>query len=181
MPKVFGHRGNSKNYLENTMDAFINCHHEGIETDVRLTDDNIAILHHDNDLYRIYGYDLYIDELSYVYLKFKCKSVVLLEDFLIYCKNNNKIIVIDIKECEYFNITLIIDNCINFCKNNNYDIKNIIFLTWKNILKPRKNIIFLRAISYDKLFEEHILLLKIHIYMMVYVLNILVLMKISNV
>lgn len=140
MAMIYDHRGNEKEYIENTMKSFINSYNEGIETDVRLTLDNEIILHHDNCLTRIYKYPYFINKLYYDSIKENCKSIVVLYDFLTFCFKNNKKIILDVKEKTYVNICYIIDYCISFCKINNYHIKNIIFLVWVKILKPRKNI-----------------------------------------
>ena len=85
MPIIYDHRGNKKEYIENTMNSFMNSHNEGIETDVRLTLDNEIILHHDETLDRIYYYPYFVSKLNYRSIKEKCKSIVLLHDFLIFC------------------------------------------------------------------------------------------------
>ena len=55
MSKIFGHRGFSGKYPENTMLAFekaveIGC--DGIELDVHLTKDNVLVIIHDEDIKR---------------------------------------------------------------------------------------------------------------------------------
>ena len=160
MPIYFGHRGNEKDYIENTICAINNCKYEGIEVDVRLTSDFQIILHHDSTFERIYNLPIPINELPLVDIINKLKTVVTLEEFLNYASFNKKKIIIDIKELLYHNICYIIDYCIDFCNKNNYDINNIIFLSWITILKPRKNINFFRAFNYDSLNKEYICELK---------------------
>ena len=65
--------------------------------------------------------------------------------------------ILDVKEKQYLKICYIIDYCINFCKFNNYDIKNIIFLVWVKILKPRKNINLFFALDTNYIPNEKIL------------------------
>lgn len=146
MTILYGHRGN-KDTIENTMIAFNKCKYEGIETDVRLTTDFKIILHHDETLERIYNIPKIINETTYLEIKSKCNTIVLYRNFLLFCKMNKKKCIIDIKEDSYYNITLIIDYTINICKEINFNINNIIFLCWYDILKPRKNINFFRAIN----------------------------------
>lgn len=156
MPIYFGHRGNEKNYIENTICAINNCKYEGIEVDVRLTSDFQIILHHDSTFERIYNLPILVNELPLVDIINKLKTVVTLEEFLNYASLKKKKIIIDIKELLYHNICYIIDFCIHYCNKNNYDINNIIFLSWITIIKPRKNIKFFRAINYDYINKEYI-------------------------
>lgn len=70
--KVFAHRGFSEAYPENTLLAFqkaLEADADGIETDLRLTLDNIPILFHDDDLKRITGLEKRPEELSLSELK----------------------------------------------------------------------------------------------------------------
>lgn len=160
MYTLFGHRGNEKEYIENTVEAITNCKYKGIEVDVRLTYDNNIILHHDESLMRIYNSPYLIKNLYLDDIKKHFNTVFELTDFICFCKLNNKKIIIDIKEKKYNEILYIIDYCINFLKKINYDIKNIIFLCWENIIKPFKNIIFLRAIDNDFIYSYDIDLFK---------------------
>lgn len=55
MPKIVAHRGDSHNYPENTMDAFLSAIElevDVIETDVHLTKDNKIVIWHDDTLDR---------------------------------------------------------------------------------------------------------------------------------
>ena len=69
--KVFGHRGFSGEYPENTMLAFqkaVEAGCEGIELDVQLTKDLVPVIMHDEKVDRTtdgsgYIYDLTYDEL----------------------------------------------------------------------------------------------------------------------
>jgi glycerophosphoryl diester phosphodiesterase len=52
-PLVFGHRGASARAKDNTLESFANARDEGadgIEFDVRLTKDNVMIIHHDDSM-----------------------------------------------------------------------------------------------------------------------------------
>ena len=66
-PVVLAHRGGTT-YTENTLEALKDCERAGvfsIETDVRTTKDNVAILFHDADLLRVAGLDKKISETHY--------------------------------------------------------------------------------------------------------------------
>jgi glycerophosphoryl diester phosphodiesterase len=66
-PVVLAHRGGTI-HTENTLEAFRDCERAGvfsIETDVRTTKDNVAILFHDADLIRVAGLDKKISETNY--------------------------------------------------------------------------------------------------------------------
>lgn len=55
MPRVFAHRGDSANYPENTLEAFLSATRKGadaIETDVRLTLDGHIVVSHDERVER---------------------------------------------------------------------------------------------------------------------------------
>ena len=55
MPRVIAHRGDSKNYPENTLDAFLSAARMGIdviETDVHLSKDGVLVIWHDPSLDR---------------------------------------------------------------------------------------------------------------------------------
>jgi len=67
MTKIFAHRGFSAEYPENTMLAFqkaIECGAEGIELDVHLTSDGVAVIMHDENTLRTCGEDHLIRDLS---------------------------------------------------------------------------------------------------------------------
>lgn len=64
---VAGHRGDSYNCFENTMEAFRAAHAaraDMIETDIRLTADDELVLFHDAGAIRVAGVDLKIRELT---------------------------------------------------------------------------------------------------------------------
>jgi glycerophosphoryl diester phosphodiesterase len=55
LPIVVAHRGDSKNYPENTLEAFVSAYHMGIdviETDVHLSKDGVVVVWHDDTLER---------------------------------------------------------------------------------------------------------------------------------
>lgn len=64
---IGGHRGDRKNYPENTMPAFIAMEEMGadaIETDVRMTKDGHLVLIHDRDVKRTTNGEGFIDEMT---------------------------------------------------------------------------------------------------------------------
>jgi glycerophosphoryl diester phosphodiesterase len=70
-PVVLAHRGGST-HTENTLEAFHDSAKAGvfsIETDVRTTRDQVAILFHDADLIRVAGIDKKISETDYSVIK----------------------------------------------------------------------------------------------------------------
>ncbi len=74
MNYLYAHRGihdNSKNNVENTIDAFNRAIvlNYGIECDVRLTKDNIPVIIHDKNLLRVTGVNKEINEITFVELK----------------------------------------------------------------------------------------------------------------
>lgn len=67
-PLIFGHRGASEDAPENTLKAFqlaLAQGADGIETDLRFTQDGILICFHDNDLDRVAGRPEKISDLQY--------------------------------------------------------------------------------------------------------------------
>ena len=80
--KVFGHRGFSGEYPENTMLAFqkaVEAGCEGIELDVQLTKDLVPVIMHDEKVDRTtdgsgYIYDLTYDELCKLDCSYPDKS-----------------------------------------------------------------------------------------------------------
>lgn len=66
--KIFAHRGYSECYPENTMLAFskaLEIGVDGIETDVRLSADNKAVLFHDDDFMRLLGIKGCVEDFTY--------------------------------------------------------------------------------------------------------------------
>ena len=117
---VAAHRGDSYNYPENTMSAFIAAVNEGcemIETDVRLTKDMVLVLIHDATVNRTTNgvgkvADMTYEELSRLNAgteKFP-EKIPLFEDFIKWASDKNITVNIEIKEyndpgnekrCEY--------------------------------------------------------------------------------
>ena len=86
----FAHRGGSLENKENTLDAFEKCISIGydyIETDVRETKDGKLVIFHDEDLSRICGLQIKINQLEYKEIKkikiFDDHHVPLLDEALI--------------------------------------------------------------------------------------------------
>lgn len=153
---IYGHRGNEKEYVENTMEAIINCPYDGIEIDVRFTRDRVIVLHHDELYKRIYNFDYKVDATNYNIALFFCPTLTTLYKVLEYVNNNKKKLIIDIKNeynySEYLrDAKEIIKYTIDVCKNIGYDIDNIIFLSWIDIIKPYDNINFFRVYDGDYL------------------------------
>lgn len=74
LPKVIAHRGASQIAPENTLIAFETAHALGatwVEFDVMLTQDNIAIIHHDETFARILGLELQVQQTPYALIKDK--------------------------------------------------------------------------------------------------------------
>lgn len=70
--RLFGHRGNSQQYLENTLDAFEACIQDGIdgiELDVQRTRCGTLVVFHDFTLSRLAGVDRRICEMEWEELK----------------------------------------------------------------------------------------------------------------
>lgn len=110
------HRGASHYCPENTFSAFyqsIVIGATGIETDVRLTKDNHLVLFHDETVDRVTNQKGKLREYSYKELLdlpilhtqdgnclVKKDTIVLLEDFLKYIKNQDITLAIELKECD---------------------------------------------------------------------------------
>ena len=65
---ALSHRGNSKDYVENSFEAFrsvVDMGFEYIETDLRKTLDEEIIAFHDSDLKRLFNVDLKIENLTF--------------------------------------------------------------------------------------------------------------------
>jgi glycerophosphoryl diester phosphodiesterase len=72
LPKLIAHRGASQIRPENTLIAFEKAHEMGatwIECDVMLTEDDIAIIHHDDTFLRILGLDQHVQQTPYAQIK----------------------------------------------------------------------------------------------------------------
>lgn len=89
---LIAHRGNNNKYKENSKEAFINCFNteyiDGIELDIRLTKDNIIVVHHDNIINK-----KLIDKTNYNKIKNEINTL----DSILGSLSDKKKIVIDIK------------------------------------------------------------------------------------
>ncbi|WP_152654680.1 glycerophosphodiester phosphodiesterase family protein [Oceanobacillus sp. CFH 90083] len=125
MTSIIAHRGASSYAPENSFPAFKLAYEmkaDGIETDVQLTKDNIPVLFHDENLYRIFGEKGWINQYTLTELKqldmgksfhskFAGEKIVTLEEFLIWIQDkplilhlelkNNKIIHKDLEKITY--------------------------------------------------------------------------------
>lgn len=111
MVEVTAHRGLSKEYPENTMRAFIaakNALADFIELDVQQTKDKKLIVMHDSSFKRTTGVDKKTWELDYEEVKtldagsffseeFKKEKIPLLEEVIIFAKENNIRLNIELK------------------------------------------------------------------------------------
>ena len=62
------HRGDSKNYIENSLEAFeavVKMGFTHIETDLRMTLDQEVIAFHDENLKRLFNLDLKVEDLRF--------------------------------------------------------------------------------------------------------------------
>ena len=149
--KMVAHRGLSGIEVENTIDAFnLASKHTyfGIETDIHVTLDGKYIVHHDDNLERICGVDMVIEETNYDDLrKVKvinkdgsfAKEMYLpsLEEYISICRDNKKISVLELKnQMKEENIIEIV----NIVKNLNH-YHNTIFISFspENIVCLKKN------------------------------------------
>lgn len=109
--EITAHRGASVDYPENTMAAFYGAKELGadwIELDVQQTKDKRIIVTHDTNLLRVTGVnkniiDLNYDEIkdldagSFFSKKFKDEKIPLLEEVVLFAKNNNMRLNIELK------------------------------------------------------------------------------------
>ena len=104
---LFGHRGYSDQYSENTMLAFskaIESGFDGIETDVHKTKDGVLVLCHDEKINRTSDGKGYIKDMTYEELcvynfgtKENPQRISLLKELLELCKGKNVKINLEIK------------------------------------------------------------------------------------
>lgn len=95
--KIIAHRGYSKMYPENSMQAFINANKPyvyGIELDVHLTKDNIAVIIHDETLDRTTKLKGLVKEHTFEMLKGVIPS---LEEYLEFVKDTHLFTNIELK------------------------------------------------------------------------------------
>ena len=151
---MIAHRGLSGLETENTKEAFIlagSKSYYGIETDVHVTKDGKFIVFHDDNILRLTGVDLVIEENNYsdiiknkIY-KFSSKINELefpnLKDYIEICKKYNKEAILEIKneieELDVINIIKEIEsiNWLNYTTIISFSMNNLL-----NIRKHFKNI-----------------------------------------
>ena len=109
---IGGHRGDRKNYPENTMPAFIAMEEMGadaIETDVRMTKDGHLVLIHDRDVARTTDGSGFVDQItleqiksldagSWKSLKFTGVTIPTVEEFLEFISKTDIIVNWELKE-----------------------------------------------------------------------------------
>ncbi|MBO5261582.1 MAG: hypothetical protein J6B45_00900 [Clostridia bacterium] len=149
--KVIAHRGLSGIETENTASAFVaagNRSYYGIETDVHKTIDGQFVIGHDNDLKRIAGVDLTLED----------STLAMLQDVVLFDKDGTKS-RFDLRPCTLENYISIvkkyekhavlelksdftdeeIEKIINIVKDHGY-LDNLTFISfnYENLLKVRK-------------------------------------------
>lgn len=96
---IISHRGDSKNFTENTLQAIISAKEMGAdrcEIDVQLTKDSRVVVFHDKSLKRLTGISEYVNNLDYeelIALAGQQVKIPLFEDILDYAKDNIKLVV----------------------------------------------------------------------------------------
>ena len=137
-PLIIGHRGSPFYITENTLPSFkyaLKTGAEGVELDIRLTQDKKIVVFHDDNLLRLSGVNVGIKDLTYAEIlthtlkkeKNQKDNVVApqLED-LLPVFNKSKVINIEIKSESFFDSGDIVNCLIGFLDNNNFDHKCII-------------------------------------------------------
>ena len=146
--KMVAHRGLSGIEVENTLDAFRlagkNSYY-GIETDVHVTKDGKFIVHHDDDLSRVWGVDKNIRDCDFDFIRNirlnkngKEYFVPTLEEYLDVCKKSNKIAVLELKsEFSVFNLEKVVE-IVEKCGMQN----NIVYISFVdvNIVNMRRRL-----------------------------------------
>ena len=152
--KMVAHRGASGLELENTNTAFVvagNRTYYGIETDVHVTKDEQIAVFHDDNLQRIAGVDLVVEESTLEELQsiplFDGKvpgqfrtdlRIPILADYISICKKYDKKAVLELKnQMEPKHITQIV----NIIKEQDY-LESVIFISfsWENCVELRKQL-----------------------------------------
>lgn len=110
------HRGNSKDFIENSFEAFnsvIQMGYEYIETDLRMTLDGEVIAFHDPDLKRLFNLDLLVKDLTFNEIAnlFKEKNcrLLTLEDALKEFPHVNFNIDLKVKEAIQHSVKVVAD------------------------------------------------------------------------
>lgn len=101
--KIIAHRGLSGLFLENTVSAFKaagKASYYGIESDVHVTKDGKFIIFHDDTTRRLAKINLEIEKTDYKTLRLlpiKFHRMPSLSEYIICCKNSNKVAVLELK------------------------------------------------------------------------------------
>ena len=149
--KMIAHRGLSGILQENTIPAFnLAAQHSyfGIETDVHVTKDGKYIICHDDNLQRVAGIDMVIEQSNYEDLRkvrlfnkdgSMSEDLYLpnLEEYITICRNNNKVSVLELKNLMTEENVVEIVNIVK--KLNHYE--NTIFISFshENLVYCKKN------------------------------------------
>ena len=152
--KMVAHRGVSGLELENTNAAFVvagNRTYYGIETDVHVTKDEQIAVFHDDNLKRVAGVDMVVEESTLAELqsiplfdgkepgKFRTDlRIPILADYIGICKKYDKKAVLELKnQMEPKHITQIV----NIIKEQEY-LDGVIFISfsWENCVELRKQL-----------------------------------------
>ncbi len=152
--KMVAHRGVSGLELENTNAAFVvagNRTYYGIETDVHVTKDEQIAVFHDDNLKRVAGVDMVVEESTLAELQsiplFDGKvpgqfrtdlRIPILADYIGICKKYDKKAVLELKnQMEPKHITQIV----NIIKEKEY-LDSVIFISfsWENCVELRKQL-----------------------------------------
>ena len=110
------HRGNSKDFIENSFEAFnsvIQMGYKYIETDLRMTLDGEVIAFHDPDLRRLFNLDLWVKDLTFneianLFKEKKCRLLTL-EDTLKEFPHVNFNIDLKVKEAIQHSVKVVAD------------------------------------------------------------------------
>jgi len=97
--KIFAHRGFSYKFKESTLSAYqgaIDVGADGLECDVRLTKDNVAVCFHDRNTKRIAGVNRRIASLTLNEIR-EITEVVTLEELLELAKNAKREVLVETK------------------------------------------------------------------------------------
>jgi glycerophosphoryl diester phosphodiesterase len=98
--KIYAHRGASHDYPEMTMAAFeeaVKQGADGLECDLRLSKDGVAVLWHDTDLNRIAANKALISGSSYAQLKEIYPQIVTLDEILDFAINQKVSLFLETK------------------------------------------------------------------------------------
>ena len=118
---IFAHRGASGYALENTFKAFKKAKElgaDGIEVDVQCTKDNVLVVYHDEDLFRLTGKRKKIDECTYdelqtyplgkhFYRRLSKERIPTLEEVVKWANDNHMPLNIELKETLLNNVDVL--------------------------------------------------------------------------